>query len=266
MYSREELYWLPITLLIMVGIGIGLYFLLRNKSAKIKLIPFMVIAVAIAGLEVAKQICALNGVGGFGFNSKGTYGLFSIPLHFCSIAIFAYPFAVFLKQGTRAANIAWALSLTATVISTIALYVAPQLIISDAPAKIEAGIAKFDLYHTYLVHNLTVLFLICAIAFKPYKPRFSDLAFGVAIYGGFMAFSAIMAAILKTDFARFRNFPLGPFNAIRDSAGMFWSMLTIWFTYMIVAAISAALVLYVPRLYKHIQSKLKKQDTNKNEI
>ncbi|MCL2540413.1 MAG: hypothetical protein FWE53_03165 [Firmicutes bacterium] len=60
MYTPATLMVMSFTLPAVIVIAIGLYFLLRKKSSKIRLIPFQVLAVIILVMEVAKQILGLT--------------------------------------------------------------------------------------------------------------------------------------------------------------------------------------------------------------
>ncbi|MCL2540412.1 MAG: hypothetical protein FWE53_03160 [Firmicutes bacterium] len=69
-----------------------------------------------------------------------------------------------------------------------------------------------------------------------------------------------MAYVLNVGFAEYLTFNVpGPFAAIRDSAGLAWAQIALYFTYMILFTVCALLVYFVPKLYKLIFNKAKKE-------
>ena len=74
-------------LAVMLLIGIVLRLTMGGKSFKIRMIPIQVIAVILVLLEIGKQAVSF---------SRG-YDLYHIPLHFCSLFIFAMPAMAFYR-------------------------------------------------------------------------------------------------------------------------------------------------------------------------
>ncbi|MCL2676077.1 MAG: YwaF family protein, partial [Firmicutes bacterium] len=187
LYSKEIVIMHAIWLPFITVVSVGLYFLLRNKSVKAKLIPFMVIAAIIVVLEIAKQIYEF---------SDGDYGLFSVPLHVCSVFIFSLPLAVFLKQKWFITKVFWALSVVVGVVMALSVLIGPGQIMDGGIKGVLSGTAFFLDWHTVFFHYLIVMFVVLAIIFKPYKPQWKHLLCAGAIYGVFMGLSALISRIL----------------------------------------------------------------------
>ena len=80
-----------ITVLPSLVIGILLTILLRaligKKSLRVRMLPVQIIAVLLVLLEIGKQAISF----------KNGYDLYHIPLHFCSIFLFALPAMAFYR-------------------------------------------------------------------------------------------------------------------------------------------------------------------------
>jgi len=263
-YIGEDWIAILITALIMLGTTIGLYFLLRNKSDKIKNIPLIVVTGLIVGLEITKQI--------LGWTSfiDGTGGLFFLPFHICSMIIFAPFLASILKRGSKTWGIFFALALMVTIMSSISMYVAPRQIISGSASNIFRPGCNFFEYHTFFFHSLAAMFIMLVVAFKPYKPTFKDILYAGCIYIGYMVVSAIMANILDTNFARFLDFGgLGGFDVIRGPSGhdnLFWFALIVLIIYSIVMVICGLITYYSPKLYYLVFKKKQTKETKKDSV
>ena len=80
-----------ITVLPSLAVGILLTILLRaligKKPLRIRMIPVQIVAVLLVLLEIGKQAISF----------KNGYDLYHIPLHFCSIFLFALPAMAFYR-------------------------------------------------------------------------------------------------------------------------------------------------------------------------
>ena len=76
---------LPLALLAMIVISVILRLTIGKKSLKIRMIPLQIIAVLLVVLEIGKQYVSFT---------RG-YDLYHIPLHYCSLFIFAVPAMAF---------------------------------------------------------------------------------------------------------------------------------------------------------------------------
>ena len=77
---------LPATI-VMLALAVVLRLLMGKKSQTVRMIPIQVIAVLLVLLEIGKQAISF----------KNGYDLYHIPLHFCSIFLFALPAMAFYR-------------------------------------------------------------------------------------------------------------------------------------------------------------------------
>lgn|GEM_PF-6060868 len=102
-------------------------------------------------------------------------------MHVCSILLFALPLAVFLKQGSKASNFFWALTLITGLLQAIALLFVPEGLI-EAGAANAMGLSgltpSFFDWHTIIYHYLFLLVIVLAPLLKPYKPDWKEMAIG----------------------------------------------------------------------------------------
>jgi membrane-bound metal-dependent hydrolase YbcI (DUF457 family) len=210
----------------------------------------MVIASLIVVSEVVKQI-----IGWVNYATGTSDSLFFIPLHICSVLVFAIPLSAFTKKTSFLSPIFYALAMITAVESSMAMYIAPQQIISQSTSHIFRAGAEYGDYHTLIFHSFAAMFIMLVVAFKLYQPKFKDLIFGGLLYSGFMLISAILANLLDTNYARFLNFGgVGPFDQLRDIS-MFLFSSVIWILYVVVIGISGTITYYVPKLYSFVKAK-----------
>ena len=254
MWTLNDIIILPITFLIMLGIVLVTKFLLKNRSDKIKRIPFIIITSVFLILEVIKQIIWI-------WEPGGNYNLFWIPLHICSIFIYATPLALFTKQNSKVSNTFWALSLIGALMVTVGLYIVPEVIMS-ACNTIFTPQANFLTYQTFIYHNLIVMFLMFWIALNPFQPSKKDLIKASVIFSAFMAFCAVMAHALQTDFMRYLNFPISLIDIVLEKAGYFLYDFLIWGMCTIAVFGSSLVIFYYLKIKERYKNK--KQLTQSN--
>jgi len=161
-------------------------------------------------LEIAKQIHGIT------FSAEhGGYNFSWLPFHVCSIFIFAFPLATFLKRGSRVSNIFWAISLVTGVMLTLAFVFAPSLIMGPQIERVLTGNQDYAPLlwmnlHSIIFHLLAVLFVMLFIAFRPVNLGFKYLTIGGISIMLFVALAWGMANVFSRNFAMFyqweRNF------------------------------------------------------------
>jgi len=263
MWSIYDLQLLPISFLVLAILSIALHFVLKNKALKLRLIPFKLIAVFIVVIETGKQIRGITYAGG--------YNNIWLPFHVCSIFIFSFPLAVFLKQGSKGANIFWALSFINSFMVTVSTLIVPSLIMGEQIRRVLTGTSTllFMDIHSIAYHLAAILFLMFIIALKPIKMESFSLrrknngtsfennaperknnyssisgyqtVVAVIIFMSFVALAWIMAIILQRNFSAFR--------LIGNTIGI---QSVIFVLYLIAVVVSAAILMYVPKLFKKI--------------
>ena len=56
MWTKWHFYTIIPTFIVLIGLAILVAYLLRNKSEKVRVLPFQIMAVALLAFEIAKQI------------------------------------------------------------------------------------------------------------------------------------------------------------------------------------------------------------------
>lgn len=172
-WSTEDKVVLPLTLLGIIVVTLIVWWLLRNKNEKIKIIPLIIIASIMLVLELCKQIISI----------REGYDLWHIPLHFCSLFIYWFPLMVFTREG-RLKNFGTTMAFACSVSLLACFYCDPSAIIGgDTTANI---FKSFFSFNTYTYHHLVFLFLFIGLAldmFKLDKTCFKHVITGITIYG-----------------------------------------------------------------------------------
>jgi len=208
LWSSAHLATLPITILIMLVVGIILRKFLINKPLKIRIIPFFVVSACLFILEIFKQVLSI----------KNGYDLYHIPLHYCSLLIFVPLFAsifTYLKKSDEAKHKVMGVAV-ATTSATAALTVIYPCLIYSAN-NIENYFNGFFDFHTVTFHNLVIFAFILMVALNLHQPNFKKCRFGLLLFMvGFCAVSSVMAQILKTNFANFYQCNIPPLESLRQ--------------------------------------------------
>jgi hypothetical protein len=188
----------------MVIVSLLLRYILGSKPLRIRLIPFQVITVLLLVLELGKQINS----------SIGSYDLYSIPLHFCSMALFTMPVMSFYN-GKHAQIVR---AVTASVCGSIFLLTAiyPELIYSGA--CVDSYFTDFGSFHTVTFHNLVMFaFLLIPALNLHEEPGRHDVRASALFILGYSAVAAPLAQILKVNFNNFYSCNVGPLEQVRIS-------------------------------------------------
>jgi len=228
---------------IITGIVVGTYFLLRNKSDKAKLIPFMIMGAFLVLFEIAKII--------IGFQRPEGFRNLWLPFHVCSLFVFIMAPAAFLKQGSKASNIFWAASLLLCVMLIVGTIVAPSMITGDQSRRILTGatsdmhwVPAFMDWHSVIFHAVPIAFFILLLIFKPYKPQRMELVYGGIIFAGFMAVALIMANVLSVNFASFS-----------PNSNDLIIQLALYVAYLVGATLACLAIVYFPKLMRRTKTK-----------
>jgi len=191
LWTVEHVITLVPTFLLMLLISLFMRKLLINKTFEIRMLPIKIIAVVIVVIEIGKQICsALRG-----------YDLYHIPLHFCSIFVFILPIIAFYRakgqEHLRSVGCAAMLSLF------FGMLLMPNVIYSSN--RLYTFFTDYLSFHTVFVHNLVIFafFLVLALDLHKSEATKSEILFISAFGGGFVALSATMSHVLKTNFSNF---------------------------------------------------------------
>jgi uncharacterized membrane protein YwaF len=233
-WTNSQKIVLPIAIAIIIAISTILSILLNKKSEKIKIIPFMVISLILITLEVVKQIKAI-----------GSYSSWTIPLHFCSTFLVWYAIAAFGKGRVR--EIGYSLSYVSTILFLIGYLTNPGTIIGNSNEHI---LLDFDSFHTFIYHNLLILFLALSIGLKMYKPSLKDVKWIVISFAIYFATATIIANMLDTNYANllFNNFP--PMESLRLKVTYPIYLLAMYTVFIGGAAFLQTVTHYLVKLFK----------------
>lgn len=192
---------LPATLVMLV-IAFVLRLTIGKKALHIRMIPIQILAAVIVLLEVGKQITSF---------ARG-YDLYHIPLHYCSMLIFALPAMAFYKG--KYSEIVRAVSAALCMAMTLLTLIYPCLIYS---ADNIAGYWEDYLdFHTVTFHNVVILatFLVLALDIYTPQPRGEQRALIVCV-SIFCIISATMAQVLQTNYANYYSCNIAPLESVR---------------------------------------------------
>lgn len=142
--------------LIFAGIAVLLGFLLRKKDDIIKKQILRAIAVTILVLEVCKQIMSL---------SDGSYDLYHLPLHYCSLFLYTVPLHAFSFGKFKKFADGFCFM---TCASLFLFYMIVPTVLYPTGA-ITGYFRGFFNFHTVTFHHLVVFYLFLGIAFKQFK-------------------------------------------------------------------------------------------------
>ena len=204
LWTPEHIKTLIPATVIMLILTVILRLTIGKKALSIRMIPIKILAVAIVLLEIGKQITSfVNG-----------YDLYHIPLHYCSMLIFALPAFAFYK-GKNSKTVQ-AVSAALCMAMTLLTLIYPNLIYS--PGNITQYWNHYLDFHTVTFHNLVIFatFLMLALDLYTPQPRGEQRAVILCI-GVFCVISATMAQLLQTNYANYYSCNIAPLEAVRLS-------------------------------------------------
>ena len=193
---------LPIALLAMIIISIVLRLLIGKKSLKIRMIPLQVVAILLVGLEIGKQYVSF----------QNGYDLYHIPLHYCSLFIFAVP-AMAFYTGKGCEKVRAAVSGFCGAMATL-LLIYPNLIYGDW--NIENFFKGYLDLHTVAFHNLVLFAFVLILALDLHTPTGKrEQMYPIWATVAFCVISSAAANILKVNYANFYECNIPPLEAVR---------------------------------------------------
>ena len=201
------------TLLPSIGVMLVLCVLFRlwlgKKSRRIRMIPLQVIAVMLVILEIFKQTISF---------SRG-YDLYHIPLHFCSLFLFAIPLMAFYRG--RHDRIVGTLGTILCGSATLLMTVYPALIYSAG--NIEAYTSDFMSFHTVTFHTLVYFAFLLILTLQLYgefgrrEQRVTLVT--ITIYS---VVAAVASQLLKTNFTNMYHCNVPPVEDLRQTLIASW--------------------------------------------
>lgn len=188
--------------IIMLVVAFVLRLTIGKKPLHIRMIPMKIFAVMIVLLEIGKQITSF----------QNGYDLYHIPLHYCSMLIFALPAIAFYKG--KHCEIVRAVCTSLCMAMTLLTLIYPCLIYGAW--NIENYWNSYFDFHTVTFHNLVILATFCILALDLYTPQIKGEQKAIVIcIGIFCVISATMAQILKTNYANYYSCNIAPLESVR---------------------------------------------------
>lgn len=237
---------LPATLCMLI-VAVILQLVIGKKPPQIRMIPVQILAVIIVLLEIGKQVMSfVNG-----------YDLYHIPLHYCSMLIFALPAMAFYK-GKHSATVKAVGAALCTAMTLLTL-IYPNLIYSAG--NIENYFGGFFDFHTVTFHNVVILatFLLMLLELHTPQPKGEPKAV-ILVICVFCAVSATMAQLLKTNYANYYSCNIAPLEAVRLSLqGVLGPVVTQLLYILIVSALNVLFTLLSYWLYRGLAKLFQKK-------
>ncbi|MEG1752171.1 MAG: YwaF family protein [Clostridia bacterium] len=243
-YGPSEKIVLPIALAIVFAITILLYFVLRNKSDRIKNIPLTLIASVLIVMEIIKQAFTFSNI---------PYDLWNMPFHFCSMFMLWFAIAQFCTG--RAKQFGQSMSFVFGVWLLILFYFDPQSVIGPSCNNVFADYGSF---HTFFYHHFVFLFLFLMIALKTYVPQKKDY-FNVLIgYSTFFVCDLFFANALNINYTNLLYSDIGFMEQFRVNSGQISYLLLMFIGGILVNVIFILLYYFIFKLMnnKKVQTKL----------
>lgn len=203
-WSDSQKIVLPISLIVVILTSLLIFWLLKNKSEKIKNLPFVLIAIFLLIMEVIKQILAFP-----------DYNYWNIPLHFCSTFMVWFSLASFAKG--KLSEVGYTLSFIFGMWFLALFYIDPTSIIGSSTD----GIFKdFSNFHTFTYHHLILLFMLLSVLFKKFNPKLEQIKYIVLFYSIFATLAITFAHLLDVNFVSLLYNSLAFMQAINDKFGI----------------------------------------------
>lgn len=251
LWTPEHAKTLLPALAVMLVIAAILRATIGKKSLKIRMIPFQILACILFIIEIGKQL----------YSFKHGYDLYHIPLHFCSLFIFALPIMAFYRGKHQ--NTVFEVVAVLCTSMTLLMLIYPALIYGSW--NIDAYFKGYLDFHTVTFHNIVMfeLILILALDLSSLKGK-SVIKALLVVTGVFCVISATMAQLLKTNFANFYECNIPPLESLRVSLqGVLGYGITQVLYVLIVSALTAAFVLLSYAVYRLLQKLILSKQTVK---
>lgn len=238
LWTYEHTVTLLPALAVMAVIAIVLRRCLGKKPLQIRMIPFAVLACILVALEIGKQVLSL---------ARG-YDLYHLPLHFCSLFIFALPVMAFYRGKHMQTVSAITSAITAALFFLMLIY--PALIYSSD--NIANFFGDFFSFHTVAFHNIVMLEFLLILALNLHTPAPKGELKGIVWFVlAFCAVSATMAQVLQTNYANYYQCNVPVFEALRLSMQQSIGYVPTQLIYiLIVSALNVVFVLLSYGLYR----------------
>lgn len=203
LWTMTHLYQIAPTFLVLALLSILLAKLLANCKQSLKYLPLQIIAVTLLVLEVGKQIN--SGI-------DGSYDLYSLPFHYCSLFLYLLPFHAFYHG--KYSHITNAAAFTCLASLVLDMLLMPAVIYSDG--NIRNFFGSYGDFHTVFFHNLVVFYFMLTIALKLYEFRPKrDMKIVSIFLAVYVTVAAILSYSLEVNFHNLYHCNIGFIENIR---------------------------------------------------
>ena len=223
LWTFTHLYQLSITILIFIVLGVIAAKTIGKCKTQVKYIPLQVIAVILLVLEVMKQINAAK---------SGTYDLYALPFHYCSLFLYLLPLHAFYRGKYSHITDTAAFACLASLFFD--MLIMPANIYSDGNIKncmrVFESFDYFGDFHTVIFHNLVLLYFVLTIALRLYKINTKhDMKVMTVFLAIYVTIAAILSYSLKVNFHNLYKCNIGFIEDVRlavvDAIGVFGTIL-----------------------------------------
>ena len=203
-YSKDEIIVLGISLFAIILLSMVLGAFLKNKSEKVKKIPFLTITILLVVMEAIKQIrSVLNG-----------YSMWSFPLHFCSTYFIWFSLANFTKGKFQKAM------QTVAVVSSFYLvalfYFNPTSIIGDACKHV---FLNFGTFHTFFFHHLVILYFFLSLTLKQFDFKKEHSIYWLITIATYYLIAVTFAHIFDVNYMNILTSNIPFMESLRQATG-----------------------------------------------
>ena len=204
LWTITHLYQIVPTFLVFALLSVLAAKLMTKCKQSLKYIPLKVIALTLLIMEVGKQI--------YSFSNDGTYDLYSLPFHYCSLFLYLLPFHAFYHG--RLSHITNAAAFTCLASLALDMLLMPAVIYSDG--NILNFFNSYGDFHTVAFHNLVVFYFMLTIALKLYEFRpVRDLKTVSVFLAVYVTVAAILSYSLKVNFHNLYKCNIGFIEDVR---------------------------------------------------
>ena len=197
-------------LYVIILIVIGLKLLGENYSKK----KILTIIIVFFTLEVLKL--------GYMIIRDGSFPLNHLPLHLCSIPLYAYPALYFAKEGSYFERVAKTTSFIIVIAAGVTALLQPQNIIGSNEAWFPLD-GNYLPFISFTFHG----FMICAplylIRSKYYQPKWNDFLYAVQLTLGLMVLALIANAEMNEDFMLLNEGKGSPFEFLLENGQLIYT-------------------------------------------
>lgn len=181
LWTLTHLYQILPTFIIFAVISAVAAVTLGKCRRSLRYIPLQAIAVILLVMEVGKQIYSCR---------SGSYDLYSLPFHYCSLFLYLLPFHAFYRGKHSHFTDAAAFGCLSSLVLDMILM--PDVIYSAG--NITGYFESYGSFHTVTFHNLVVLYFMLTVALGLYELRTKH---DMKVMGIFLAVYVVIATTLS---------------------------------------------------------------------